>query len=231
MILILAVLLGVTPLALSLSSLPSHYCTDTTSLNLVYRLNEQEPYESISDFLTRLNIETSDSINKDGLLFQLNYMCRQKNLTLAWLRQQAESNCPNLDEVRNLLQHNGAVCDENGNVSTATRNALSSFVRINTSVECTFAYSDIYTECDINTMFSDNGPTYPEMTLARDSAESSRRKTAAIRCAIPQVVRLAPGCGSLADLKIYSLISELIQLQPIKLNGELGFDDFSNVMA
>ncbi|XP_033754994.1 uncharacterized protein LOC117337945 [Pecten maximus] len=228
MILILTALIGIA----TSTPLRRGYCDDTTSLNLIYNLNEQDvENQPFVEFMRLLNIDINDNLNKDDLLFLLGNMCRQKVLTLAWLLRQAEGVCPHPEKIRNLIQPSGAVCDDNGNLTASARNALSSFVRVNKSVDCHLVYQEIYTTCEVDAMFNGDGPLYPELTLEIDIAEKTRINTAAIRCTLPQLGRLPPSCGSPADLKIFSLISELIQLQPIKLDGEVDFGAFSDVMT
>ncbi|XP_060083845.1 uncharacterized protein LOC132563102 [Ylistrum balloti] len=228
MIFIAAFLIGV------VTSIPlsERYCDDTTSLALVYGLNEKSvENRPFSEFMRLLEIDLNDILSKEDLLILLGDRCRSKSLTLDWLLTQAETACPHPHKIRSIIEPSGVICHQNGDLTELTKNALGSFVRVNKSIECSSAYNNIMTDCETDALFDVAVPLYPERTLETDMETKNIQSKAAIRCMLPRVQSLAPGCGTVADLKTYSLVSELLQKQPFKLRGEVEFEDFADLMA
>ncbi|OWF45082.1 uncharacterized protein LOC110457483 [Mizuhopecten yessoensis] len=229
MILFVAVLIGVADLSLAF---PERYCNSASSLALVYQLNKIDvQHSSFSDWMKLWDIDLNDILVKDDLLFLLGDMCGSRKLTFEWLFQQIERYCPQPNGIRSLLEPTGVVCNQDGTVSDLTKTALGTFGKVNKSIDCTLRYTNLLSNCETDARFSSDFPVFPEQTLETDIIENTMISTAAIRCALTGVRRLAPDCGSVQNLLTYSLVSELITRQPFKLRGNVNFQTFADVKA
>ncbi|OWF45083.1 hypothetical protein KP79_PYT14551 [Mizuhopecten yessoensis] len=151
---------------------------------------------------------------------------RSQSLTFAWLLRQAENVCPLPHQIRSLVEPSGVVCYQNGGVTDLTKKALKSFVRVNKSAECEASLTRIQSKCEIDALINVVVPLVPKETMATRIETQTRRNLAAIRCTLSKLGSLAPACGSVKDLRIYQLVSELIQKQPFKLRGDVDFRNF-----
>ncbi|XP_021364445.1 uncharacterized protein LOC110457474 [Mizuhopecten yessoensis] len=155
-----------------------------------------------------------------------NLQIRSQSLTFAWLLRQAENVCPLPHQIRSLVEPSGVVCYQNGGVTDLTKKALKSFVRVNKSAECEASLTRIQSKCEIDALINVVVPLVPKETMATRIETQTRRNLAAIRCTLSKLGSLAPACGSVKDLRIYQLVSELIQKQPFKLRGDVDFRNF-----
>ncbi|XP_069114458.1 uncharacterized protein [Argopecten irradians] len=214
------------------NSLIRQHCDDVSSLALVYDLNEiSVQYSSFEKVNQLLRINSNDNLSRDDFLIWLDDKCRSRSLTLEWLLKQTDRVCPNTHKIRSLIEPSGVICHQNGNVTQLTKKALMSFVNINKSYECETALTSIQSQCEIDALFNIGVPMVTEQTLGKQIDAKTRRTMAAIRCTLPRLRYISPGCGSLGDIQIYRLITELLQKQPFKLRGEVDFETITEFIS
>ncbi|XP_060083842.1 uncharacterized protein LOC132563099 [Ylistrum balloti] len=212
--------------------LRKEHCGEVTALVRVYSLNEMSvTYDTYEEANKLIQVHFNDILNRTDLLLWLGDKCRSRTLTLEWILQQAEKVCPRPHQIRSLIEPSGVVCQQDGKVTLLTNKFLESFVRVNKSNECAASMTTIQSQCEFDGLLKRVIPLNFNQTLDSQIDYQTRMNVAAIRCALPQLERLSPGCGSVRDLQRYHLVLKLTQKQPLQLRGEVDFEKFSDVFT